>query len=144
MIDVISSWHIPDLHIYREIDLGYRFVGVVRKIDILLEYHGNFLGIEAKFQRSGGSTYQKITYALEDAHKSPTPVILAFSSENGAIKEDMQAKMISSGIGLEIQTDEYTDENKVIKSRSEGLLKQRLGIELGFDWLHDFEDKRVE
>ena len=127
MIEVIDSWAIDDL-----------------QIDIFLEHEGNFLGIEAKFQSSSGSVYQKITYALEDAHKSPTPVIIAFASENGAIKPDMQARMISSGIGLEIQTLEYTDENKIMQPRSERLLKQRLGIELGFEWLDEFENYRVE
>ncbi|MFW5846965.1 MAG: PD-(D/E)XK nuclease superfamily protein [Nanoarchaeota archaeon] len=139
MIDVIKDWD-EELNIYREVDLGYRFVDSIRKMDIVLEYENKVMGIEAKIQKSRGTAYQKLTYALEDAFNSPVPVIIVFSSENNAIKEDMKARLISSGIGLEVKLDK----NGQITSRTENLLKQRIGIELGFNWLDEFEDSKVE
>lgn len=139
LIDTINEWDIDDLNIYKEVPLGYRFVDNVRHIDILLEYENETMGIEAKIQSTQGTSYQKFTYTLEDALNSPVPVIIVFASPNNDIKEDMKARLISSGIGLEVK---LTQDN-FINDDTERLLKQRIGIELGFDWLHDFEDKRV-
>jgi hypothetical protein len=136
IIEEIREWQIPDLHLYREIVVGSRFVGKKRKLDIVLQYDTRFLGIEAKYQATQGTAYQKLSYALEDARKTPIPTIIVFAGEG--IEEDVKAQLISSGIGLEVT---WSAENGFHSGVD--ILKQRILIELGLDWLSEQAEKRV-
>ncbi len=136
LIEEIREWCIKDLHLYRELFVGSRFVGKKRKLDIILQYGNRYLGIEAKFQGTSGTAYQKLSYALEDVRKTPIPTIIVFSGEG--IEEDVKAQLISSGMGIEV---EWTD----VDGFNSGLdvFKQRVLIELGLDWVSDQIEKRV-
>jgi len=136
LIEEMKQWGISDLKIYSEVYVGSRFVGMKRKLDIVLECNGASMGIEAKTQQSSGTAYQKLSYTLEDAKRSPIPTLIVFSGEQ--IQPDVKAMIISSGIGLEI---EWSPENGFGFGRD--ILKQRILIELGLDWLRDQEHRRV-
>lgn len=118
--------------------VGYRFVDTPRKVDIVLYRGGRFLGIEAKLQEGTGTAYQKLSYTLEDCLKAPIPMIIVFAGDG--IKEDMKAKLISSGIGIEVKfiSGETPEEDRIEDPFC--ILKQRIYIELGLNWL-DLECK---
>jgi len=136
LINEIFNWKIPDLHLYKETWVGSRFVGQKRFLDIVLECRGRTLGIEAKTQQTEGTAYQKLAYATDDLKKAPIPCLLVFSGTG--IAPDVKAQLISSGIGLEIGWEPE-------KGFGNGLeiLRQRVLIQLGLDWLQDQSDKKV-
>ena len=82
--------------------------------------------IEAKLQETSGSAFEKLSYALDDCMAAPIPSIIVFSGRY--IRDDMKAKLISSGHGIEVGY-----ENGAIADRYE-LLKQRIYIELGMNY----------
>lgn len=137
IIKEILSWKITDLNIYKEVFVGSRFTKQKRFLDIVLEYKQKTLGIEAKTQQSEGTAYQKLPYAIEDAKRCPIKTIIVFSGKK--INEDIRALLISSGIGLEIEWDPE-------KGFGFGLdiLKQRIKIELGLNWLEDQIECKVD
>ncbi len=137
IIKEILSWKIPNLNVYTEVFVGSRFLGQKRKLDIVVEWNNKTLGIEAKTQQNEGTAYQKLPYALEDAKKCPIPTIIVFSGKG--MKDDIRALLLSSGIGLEIEWDPE-------KGFGFGLdiLKQRIKIELGLNWLEDQKECRVD
>ena len=137
LIYEIKSWKLPELHIYKEPYVGSRFVGKKRKLDIVLEYKGKTLGIEAKLQQGPGTAYQKLSYTINDALITPIPTIIVFCG--GGIEQDLKAQLLSSGIGVEV---EWSPEKSF--SAGSDILKQRVLIELGLDWLSDQEGKKVE
>lgn len=69
---------------------------------------------------------KKGSYALDDCMAAPIPSIIVFSGRY--IRDDMKAKLISSGHGIEVGY-----ENGAIADRYE-LLKQRIYIELGMNY----------
>ena len=81
---------------------------------------------EAKLQETSGSAFEKLSYALDDCMAAPIPSIIVFSGRY--IRDDMKAKLISSGHGIEVGY-----ENGAIADRYE-LLKQRIYIELGMNY----------
>lgn len=84
------------------------------------------MAIEAKLQETSGSAFEKLSYALDDCMAAPIPSIIVFSGRY--IRDDMKAKLISSGHGIEVGY-----ENGAIADRYE-LLKQRIYIELGMNY----------
>ncbi len=136
LIKQIKSWNITDLQIYAEVYVSSRFVGKKRNIDIVLKYHDKTLGIEAKTQQTSGTAYQKLTYSIEDAKRTPIPTIIVFSGK--AIEQDVKAQLISSGIGLEVEWSPETGFGAGLD-----IFKQRVMIDLQMDWLADQADKRV-
>lgn len=135
IIYLIKSWGIKGLEIYKEPYVAERFVGNKRKLDVVLRHGDKSLGIEAKYQDSSGTAYQKLVYALEDCKVSPIKCIIVFSGKE--IKPDTKAMLISSGLALEVAFDKKT---KKIKSGID-ILKQRILIELGLNWLEDQRNK---
>jgi hypothetical protein len=111
-------------------------VGKKRNIDIVLKYQDKTLGIEAKTQQTSGTAYQKLTYSIEDAKRTPIPTIIVFSGK--AIEQDVKAQLISSGIGLEVEWSPETGFGAGLD-----IFKQRVMIDLQMDWLADQADKRV-
>jgi hypothetical protein len=136
LVNEILSWEIPNLEIYRQPFVGSRFVGKKRYLDIVLKYNDKTLGIEAKSQLGAGTTDQKLIYTLEDAQKTPIPVIIVFSGDK--IEQDIKTLLVSSGKAIEVKwnPDSGLEVDKDI-------FKQRILIELGLDWLNDQRDKRV-
>ena len=90
------------------------------------------MAIEAKLQRTAGSAYEKLSYALDDCLASPIPTIIVFAGK--AIRADMRSKLITSGIGVEVgyELDEDNHICRVIDPLN--LLRQRVYIALGMDW----------
>ncbi|HUT99553.1 MAG TPA: PD-(D/E)XK nuclease superfamily protein [bacterium] len=132
----IESWNLP-IDIKEEKPVGYRFVGKPRHLDLILKHSdtNKYLGVEAKFQKTGGTTFQKLSYALQDCKASPIPTLLVFADPNNNIAIDLKAQLIFSGIGIELdfkydEDDESTD--TIIDPNN--LFRQRVYIELGFDW----------
>lgn len=136
LIEVILNWNLENLKVYSEVFVGSRFVGKKRKLDIVLSYNNNTLGIEAKTQQSGGTAYQKLAYAIEDSKRCPIPTLIVFSGE--FIEQDVKAHLVSSGIGIEVV---WTPEEGFTSGLD--ILKQRIMIELGMNWLQEQEDRRV-
>lgn len=137
LIALIASWNIPHLEIFREPFVGSRFVGKKRYVDIVLRHREQCLGIEAKTQQTSGTAFQKLSYTLEDARRTPIPMLIVFSGQ--AIEADVKAMLISSGIGIEM------DWSPGEGFRAEvDVLRQRIMIELHLDWLADQEARRVQ
>jgi len=130
----IISWG-EEIEILREKPVGWRFVDRARKLDLILRRGDKYLGIEAKCQSGpGGTADQKLIYSLEDAKSSPIPTLVVFT---GPITADIKAKLITSGLGLEV---EYLPENlpgQRIRDPHD-LFRQRVCIELGLDWFKLF------
>ncbi len=131
IIKYIEKWNQDGnfgIDIAIEKPVGFRFVGTPRKIDIVLHRNGKFMGIEAKYQDSLGTAYQKLVYTLEDCKSSPIPTIIVFSGKG--IKDDIKSKLIMSGLGIEVNF------KKGVISEKPPLLLQRISIELGINWLN--------
>ena len=129
----IASWD-EDIEILEEKPVGWRFVGTPRRLDLVLKHGNSYLGIEAKYQGGSGTVDQKLIYALEDAETSPIPTLIVFA---GDIKPDIKARLITSGIGLELDYHPDAKEGERIKDR-ENLFRQRVYMELGLDWFKLF------
>lgn len=133
IVRYITSWG-TDIQVREQVNVGYRFVGTPRKVDIVLGYGGKYLGIEAKLQEGEGTAYQKLSYTIADCKRCPIPMLIVFSG-NG-IKDDMKAELVMSGIGIEVvfEPDNSDPENdRIVDPYS--LLRQRVYIELGLNWL---------
>lgn len=136
LIEEIHSWNLSGVHVYREVFVGSRFVGKKRKLDLVIQHNNRTLGIEAKYQGTSGTAYQKLNYALEDARRTPIETIIVFAG--AGIEEDVKALLISSGIGIELQWNEDAGFTSGID-----IFRQRILIELQLDWLSDQERNRV-
>jgi len=135
VIRYIESWD-TDIDLLEEKPVGYRFIDNPRNLDIVLRRGEKSLGIEAKVQTGSGTAYQKLSYALEDCKSSPIPTIIVFADTGNFIKSDMKSKLITSGIGIEVEfvmADDDKPENDGIKDKKD-LFRQRVYIELGLDW----------
>ena len=134
LVREIESWG-EEIDILKEKPLGFRFGNTPRTIDILLRKEDRFLGIEAKYQENPGTTYQKLSYTLEDCRSCPIPTIIVFAAKENVIKEDMKSKLILSGIGIEVEfKPDNIDPNRDIINDRYKLFRQRVYIELGIDW----------
>lgn len=129
VLEEIWSWQVPGLKLYKEAFVGLRFIGVRRYIDIVLQHGARTLGLECKVQESGGTADQKLLYALEDVQHAPIPVIIVFTGE--AITQDLKARLILSGKGIEVEWDPAAGR----LTQNADLLQQRVFMELGLDWL---------
>lgn len=71
------------ISVYTELELGKTIIGKNRKIDIFLvrKSDGEVLGIECKYQSTGGTTDEKIPYALEDLRSMWIPGVLVYAGE---------------------------------------------------------------
>lgn len=135
----ILSWE-EDIEISEEVAVGWRFVGTPRKLDLVLKHADRYLGIEAKYQGGSGTVDQKLIYTLEDAISCPIPTLVVFAGE---ITNDIKAKLITSGLGLEVKYDPDAPPGKRLDDTGE-LFRQRVYIELGLDWfkLKSFKPKK--
>ncbi|MEO0191753.1 MAG: PD-(D/E)XK nuclease superfamily protein [candidate division WOR-3 bacterium] len=130
----ILSWN-EGIEVLEEKPVGWRFVGTPRKLDLILKHENKYLGIEAKYQGGGGTVDQKLIYTLDDAKSSPIPVLVVFSGE---VTRDIKAKLITSGIGLEVEYDPSRPRREERIRDPHQLFRQRVYIELGLDWFKLF------
>lgn len=134
IINEIQSWK-EQITVLKEKPVGFRFVNTARTLDIVLKHADKYLGIEAKYQETEGTTYKTWSYALEDCLSCPIPTIIVFASKGKVVKDDMKSKLILSGIGIEVNFDPHEKDAKFdrIIDRNR-LFQQRVYIELGLDW----------
>lgn len=130
---LIKSWD-EDLEVLTEKHVGLRFVNTPRKMDVIVHNKrtGKSMAIEAKLQRTPGSAYEKLSYALDDCLASPIPTIIVFAGKE--IRADMRSKLITSGIGVEVgyKLDEEDHICEIIDPLN--ILRQRVYIALDMDW----------
>lgn len=132
VVDYINSWG-ANLEVLKEVNVGARFIGTPRRIDVVVRNKENnrYIGIECKVQFSEGTAYEKLPYALDDCESAPIPAIIAFAGPE--IRDDMKSKMIMSGYGIELTYDDDGSGNRVLKDPN-NLFRQRCYIELGLNW----------
>ncbi|HHW17852.1 MAG TPA: hypothetical protein GXX30_02990 [Firmicutes bacterium] len=133
IVRYIQSWG-TNIQVREQVNVGYRFVGTPRKVDIVLGYEGKYLGIEAKLQESEGTAYQKLSYTIADCKRCPIPMLIVFSGRG--INDEIKAELIMSGIGIEVKFE--ADDSDPTNDRIEdpySLFRQRVYIELGLNWL---------
>ena len=101
LAEYIRGWG-EGLAVEEEKYIGWRFIGTPRKLDIVIMNPQNCrsMAIEAKLQETSGSAFEKLSYALDDCMAAPIPSIIVFSGRY--IRDDMKAKLISSGHGIEV------------------------------------------
>lgn len=133
LIEYIHSWG-ENLEILQEVNVGSRFVGTPRKLDVVIHNKDNdkFMAIECKIQLTSGSAFEKFSYALEDCIAAPIPTILVFAGLY--IRDDMKSKLIMSGHGLEAVFDVNEDGSVYHFGDPNNLIRQRCYIELGLNW----------
>lgn len=131
--EYINSWN-EELEVLQEVNVGSRFVGTPRKLDIVIRNKDNnrTMAIECKVQLTQGTAYEKFTYALEDCIAAPIPTILVFAGN--FIRDDMKSKLIMSGHGIEVQFNAGADGVITLFDDPNNLLRQRCYIELGLNW----------
>jgi len=130
--------HNDKIKILQEKPVGYRFVNNPRQLDIILQHEGKYLGIEAKYQETPGTAYQKLHYTLDDCKVCPIPTIIIFAGPE--IKDDIKSKLITSGYGLEVKfVPDASDPSKDSIIDQDHLFLQRVYIELGLDWFGLFK-----
>lgn len=132
VVEYINSWD-ADLEVLIEVNVGSRFIGTPRRLDVVVRNKENnkYIGIECKVQFTDGTAYEKLTYALDDCISAPIPAIIAFAGPK--IRDDMKSKLIMSGYGIELLYDEDDSGNRVLKDPF-NLFRQRCYIELGLNW----------
>ena len=127
LAEYIRSWG-AGLEVVEEKYIGWRFIGTPRKLDVVVMNPQNCrsMAIEAKLQETSGSAFEKLSYALDDCIAAPIPSIIVFSGK--FIRDDMKAKLISSGYGIEVGFQDGRVDDRHL------LLKQRVYIELGMNY----------
>lgn len=84
-----------------EVKVGRRVWGAKRFIDVVVTHKttGLKLGIECKFQSTGGSAEEKIPATLEDIKAWPIRGLVAF--DGPGFSPNMSAYLISTGMAVE-------------------------------------------
>jgi len=132
VVEYINSWN-QNIETLIEVNVGARFIGTPRRIDIVIRNKDNnkYIGIECKVQFTEGTAYEKLSYALDDCISAPIPAIIAFAGPK--IRDDMKSKLLMSGHGIELRFDEDANGTRVLND-SNNLFRQRCYIELGLNW----------
>ena len=141
IIAYINSWG-ENLEAISEVNVGARFIGTPRRLDIVVRNKDNnkCIGIECKVQFTGGTAYEKLSYALDDCVSSPIPAIIAFAGP--CIRDDMKSKLIMSGYGVELYFEcDETGRNRLVDP--DKLFRQRCYIELGMNWFPIATGQRI-
>ena len=65
VVKYINSWG-ENLEVLIEVNVGARFIGTPRRIDVVIRNKDNnkYIGIECKVQFTDGTAYEKLSYAL--------------------------------------------------------------------------------
>lgn len=132
VVKYINSWG-ENLEVLIEVNVGARFIGTPRRIDVVIRNKDNnkYIGIECKVQFTDGTAYEKLSYALDDCISAPIPAIIAFAGPK--IRDDMKSKLLMSGYGIELNYNKNQTGNHEL-SDPNFLFRQRCYIELGLNW----------
>lgn len=86
----------------RQYKLGRRIWGAERRIDVVLTEPGSRrrLGVECKFQESGGSAEEKIPLTLQDIAAWPIPGVVVFAGSG--FSPNMQSYLLASGKAMHL------------------------------------------
>jgi hypothetical protein len=83
------------LLVYEEVPLGSSIIGKDRRVDILVvsERTGQAVGVQAKYQEFGGTTDEKIHYALADCAAMWIPAVVAYGGNGWSpgVKHTLEA-----------------------------------------------------
>jgi hypothetical protein len=141
VVKYINDWG-EDLEILKEVNVGARFIGTPRRIDLVIRNKNNnrYIGIECKVQFTDGTAYEKLSYALDDCISAPIPAIIAFAGPK--IRDDMKSKLLMSGYGIELLYEEDDKGDRVLKD-TYNLFRQRCYIELGLNWFPCATGQRI-
>ena len=85
------------LRVGRQIRVARRLWGAERRIDLVLSYEqsGRSLGIECKYQGTGGSAEEKIPATIQDIAAWPIPGLVVF--DGAGFSANMRAYLHSTG-----------------------------------------------
>ena len=94
---VIETAENLGLEAKKEVTVGRRLWGAVRKIDVVLidKTTRKSLGIECKFQEVGGSAEEKIPTTIKDIEAWPIPGLLVF--DGPGFSSNMTGYLYSTG-----------------------------------------------
>lgn len=91
-----------DLAVAREVRVGRRVWGAVRRIDaVLTGPDRKRLGVECKWQATPGTAEEKIPATIQDIRAWPIPGIVVF--EGAGFSENMRAYLVSTGVAVEFE-----------------------------------------
>ena len=81
----------------RQVKVGRRLWGPVRKIDLVVRHRdsGRSLGIECKFQGGAGTAEEKIPATIQDIAAWPIPGLVVFAGDG--FSDNMRAYLHSTG-----------------------------------------------
>ncbi len=132
VVAYIKSWS-PELEVLIEVNVGARFIGTPRRLDVVVRNKTNnrYIGIECKVQFTDGTAYEKLSYALDDCMAAPIPAIIVFAGPK--IRDDMKSKLLMSGHGVELTYDADESGERTLGDPHK-LFRQRCYIELGMNW----------
>lgn len=132
VVAYINEWN-ESIEVLTEVNIGARFIGTPRRIDIVVlnKENNKCIGIECKVQFTDGTAYEKLSYALDDCVSAPIPAIIAFAGPK--IRDDMKSKLLMSGYGIELEYNENKEGVRELVDPN-NLFRQRCYIELGLNW----------
>ena len=80
---LVENYSAQGISVYTEVPFGKTIIGKNRKVDVFLvrESDQSAFAIECKFQRTRGTTDEKIPYALQDLEALWVPGCLAYAGE---------------------------------------------------------------
>ncbi len=86
-----------------EVGVGRRVWGARRKIDVVLKHAETrvSLGIECKFQGTGGSAEEKIPATIQDIRAWPIRGIVVYSG--AGFSQNMESYLLSTGMAVELR-----------------------------------------
>lgn len=90
------------LDVFRQVVVGRRIWGAVRKIDVVLRHPTTHhtIGIECKFQGGGGSAEEKIPATVQDIEAWPIPGIIVFAGKG--FSSNMRSFLYSTGKAVDL------------------------------------------
>jgi len=86
-----------------EVGVGRRVWGARRKIDVVLKCRETrvSLGVECKFQATGGSAEEKIPATIQDIRAWPIRGIVVYSG--AGFSQNMESYLLSTGMAVELR-----------------------------------------
>lgn len=99
---VIDAGKALGLETSKEVYVGRRLWGAKRMIDVVLTHPATRqrLGVECKYQGTGGSAEEKIPSTIEDIRSWPIQGIVVFSG--AGFSANMKAYLLSTGKAVEL------------------------------------------
>lgn len=90
------------LDVFRQVTVGRRIWGAVRKIDVVLRHPitHRTVGIECKFQGGGGSAEEKLPATVRDIEAWPIPGIIVFAGRG--FSSNMRSFLYSTGKAVDL------------------------------------------